>query len=126
MMERRWCRAVEELTRDRSALSLVEGNREIGERRRPTAGVLFAIEPGRKRKRLIMNEFLFDWETSVPVSPHREINRVSEIPVRKLMKTAFSRNRENGVIVKICCISRKIAYSRRRETGDYHESRRVA
>jgi hypothetical protein len=93
--------AVEEICRDRTALSLAEANREIDKRRRPASGVLFAPEPDRQCNRLRMNEFLFEWKTSVAVSPLGETERLSEIPVRKLMKSLFSRNRENGKNVKI-------------------------
>jgi len=56
--------AVEELSRDRTALSLVEANREIHKLRGPNSWFLFALEPDRQCNQLIMNEFLFDWKTS--------------------------------------------------------------
>lgn len=55
---------VEELTRDSSVLSLVEGNREIDKLRRPTAWVLFAPEPERKCNRRIMRRILSEWKTA--------------------------------------------------------------
>jgi hypothetical protein len=93
--------AVEELSRDRTALSLVEANREIHKLRGPNSWFLFALEPDRQCNQLIMNEFLFDWKTSVEVSPLGETERLSEILTHKLMKSSFSRYRENVEYVKI-------------------------
>jgi hypothetical protein len=62
---------------------------------------LFAPEPDRQCNRLGINEFLFELKTSMAVSPLGETQHLSEIPVRKLMKSLFSRNRENGKTVKI-------------------------
>jgi hypothetical protein len=92
--------AVEEICRDRTALSLAEANREIDRLWWPPGWVLFAQEPDRQCNRLRMNELLVEWKTSVAVSPLGETERLSEIPVRKLMESLFSRNRESGEIVK--------------------------
>jgi hypothetical protein len=79
--------AVEEICRDffLKALSLAEANREIDKLRLPSGLVLFAPEPERRCNRLRMNEFLFEWKTSVAVSPVGETGRFSEIPVHKLI-----------------------------------------
>ena len=83
------------------ALRRVESNREIDKLRWPSGLVLFAPEPDRQRNRLGINEFLFELKTSEADSPLGETQRLSEIPVRKLMKSLLSRNRENGKSVKI-------------------------
>jgi hypothetical protein len=56
--------AVEEICRDRTALSLVVANREVDKLCWPSGLVLFALEQDRLRNRLKMNEFLFDLKTS--------------------------------------------------------------
>jgi hypothetical protein len=56
---------------------------------------------GTIRKSLTSSEFLFEWKTSVEISPLGETERLSEIPVHKLMKSWFSCNRENSGNVKI-------------------------
>jgi hypothetical protein len=66
-------------------LSMAEVDREIDKLRCPASGVLFALKPDPQCKRLIMNEFLFEWKTSVAVSPVGETGRFSEIPVHKLI-----------------------------------------
>jgi len=86
---------VEEICRDRTALSLADANREIDSLRRPGGRDLFASEPERQCNWLRMNEFLFDLKTSVAVSSLGETGRLSEIPIRKLIKSLFSRKREN-------------------------------
>ena len=95
--------AVEEICRDffLTALSLAEANWEIDKRHRPGSEVLFVLEPDRQCNRLGINEFLFELKTSIAVSPLGETQHLSEIPVRKLMKSLLSRNRENGKNVKI-------------------------
>jgi type I restriction enzyme R subunit len=52
--------AVEEICRDRTALSLAEANREIDKLLWPSGLVLFATEQDRLFNRLKMNEFLFE------------------------------------------------------------------
>ena len=95
--------AVEEICRNffLTALSLAEGNWEIDKLRWQIRWVLFALEPVPQCNRRVINEFLFELKTSVAVSPLGEAERLSEIPISKLMKSLFSRNRENGENVKI-------------------------
>ena len=68
--------AVEEICRDRTALSLAEANWEIDKLLWPSGLVLFAPEQDHLRKRLIMNEFLFEWKTSA-----RAMNRRSKLAI---------------------------------------------
>jgi hypothetical protein len=82
------------------ALSLAGANREIDKERWPAGLVLFAPEPERHCNRLRMNEFFFEWKTSVAISPLGETGCFSEMPVHKFMIPMFSRLLESAYIVK--------------------------
>ena len=56
--------AVEEICRDRTALSLAEANREIGKLLRSKDRVLFVLESAEGCKPLKMNEFLLEGKAS--------------------------------------------------------------
>ncbi len=54
----------EMLKRRKAIDGAVEENRVIAKLRGQNTWVLFALKPDRQCKRLIMNEFLFEWKTS--------------------------------------------------------------